>query len=72
MPIHLKIYCLYCLIVVLDYLYLKWIYIPMNRTKLLSSHIKGTIEPPIYVFSFLIIVLVLWGLGLIVYEIVIS
>ena len=72
MPIQLKIYFLYCLIVILYYLYLKWIYIPTISSEILTKIIKGKIEPPIYIMAFLIIVLVLWGLVLAAYQIVIA
>ena len=72
MPIQLKIYFLYCLIVVLYYLYLKWIYIPTVSSEMLTRIIKGKIDPPIYILAFLIVVLVLWGLGLAAYQIVIA
>ena len=44
----------------------------MVNSEILTKIIKGKIELPIYIFTFLIIVLILWGLGLAAYQIVIA
>ena len=70
MPIYLKVYLLFILIVILYYVYLKWVYVPLNKSKLITNQILNKIVLPFYIYALLIIVAFLWGMGIIAFEIV--